>query len=255
MARILITGSTEGLGLSAARSLIADGHDVVLHARTPDRAASTIPWALTAGRLVTGDLSSAAQVHDLSDQVNRIGRMDAVIHNAGIFLEPTRAATPDGHARTLAVNTLAPYLITALIQRPARLVFLSSSMHRDSTPVMNDIDWTDRVWDARTAYCESKLYVAALALALAARWTETLSNAVDPGWVPTRMGGTRAPDDLVEGHVTQAWLAAASDPASQVSGGYWHHRSQQQPAAETTQHTFHDALVDRLGELTGVRLD
>ncbi len=56
--------------------------------------------------------------------MNDVGRMDAVIHNAGVFLVPYRAATADGHARTVAVNTLAPYVLTALIGRPDRLVVL-----------------------------------------------------------------------------------------------------------------------------------
>jgi NAD(P)-dependent dehydrogenase (short-subunit alcohol dehydrogenase family) len=58
--------------------------------------------------VVIGDLSSAAQTRELADEVNDIGRMDAVIHNAGVYLEPSRSATTDGHPKTLAVNTLAP---------------------------------------------------------------------------------------------------------------------------------------------------
>src|SRR5262249_61294930 len=118
------------------------------------------------------------------------------------------------------VNTLAPYLLTALIDRPGRLIYLSSGMHRGASGSLRDIDWTERRWNATQAYCESKLHVTALALALARAWPEVLSNAVDPGSVPTRMGGPGASDDLEMGHLTQTWLAVSSDAAATVRGGH-----------------------------------
>lgn len=254
MALILITGSTEGLGLAAARSLIADGHEVVMHARTRHRAAETIPWAQDRGRLVIGDLARADDVGALAEQIAAIGRMDAVIHNAGIYLRPTRDATPEGHARILAVNTLAPYLITATIERPDRLIFLSSAMHRDGSGSLPDIDWVVRDWDAGQAYCESKLHVAALAMALARRWPRVSSNAVDPGWVPTRMGGADAPDDFAQGYLTQTWLATSTEPAARHSGGYWHHRQRQRPSELVLSELFQDELLEVLEDLTGVAL-
>ena len=108
MPRIFITGSTDGLGRAAAGALMGEGHDVVLHARTRERAAALSDLAADAAGVVIGDLSSAAETRDLAGQVNQIGRMDAVIHNAGVFLEPSRSTTAEGHATTLAVNTLAP---------------------------------------------------------------------------------------------------------------------------------------------------
>src|SRR6201981_2380990 len=174
--RIFITGSTDGLGRAAAGALISDSHDVVLHARSRERAAALRDLAADAAGVVVGDLSSAAQTRDLAGQVNQIGRMDAVIHNAGVFLEPSRAATADGHATTLAVNTLAPYLLTALIDRPDRLIYLSSGLHHRGTGSLRDIDWTTRSWNAAQAYAESKLYVTTLALALARAWPGVLSN-------------------------------------------------------------------------------
>jgi NAD(P)-dependent dehydrogenase (short-subunit alcohol dehydrogenase family) len=132
--------------------------------------------------------------------VNAIGRMDAIIHNAGTYSTTGRSPTPEGHATILAVNTLAPYLLTALIERPGRLIFLSSGMHRGGTAALRDIDWIERRWDASQAYSDSKLYVTALALAIARCWPDVLSHAVDPGWVPTKMGGPGAPDDLRLGH-------------------------------------------------------
>jgi len=251
---VFITGSTDGLGRAAAAALIREGHDVVLHARTRKRAAALGDLALAAAGTVIGDLSSAAQTRELADRVNDLGRMDAVIHNAGVYLEPSRFTTAEGHAKTLAVNTLAPYMLTALIGRPDRLVYLSSGMHHAGAGSLRDIDWTERRWNAARAYSESKLHMAALALAVARAWPQVLSNAVDPGWVPTRMGGAGAPDDLEMGHLTQTWLAVSHDPDATVSGGYWYHRQRQTPAAEARDPAFQDRLMDRLAALTGVKL-
>src|SRR4051794_15149897 len=84
---------------------------------------------LAASESSSGDLSSAAGTRSIAVQVNAMGRMDAVIHNAGIYRAHDRAPTPEGHASILAINALAPYLLTALIERPDRLVYLSSSEH------------------------------------------------------------------------------------------------------------------------------
>src|SRR5262245_40653970 len=121
MRSVFITGSTDGLGRGAAETLIGQGHRVVLHARSKERAAALSDLAPRAAGVVIGDLASAAQTRSLADQVNKIGRMDAVIHNAGIYREPDRGPTPEGHAKVLAVNVLAPYMLTQLIERPDRL--------------------------------------------------------------------------------------------------------------------------------------
>ena len=254
MARVLITGSSNGLGLAAARSLLREGHDVVLHARSKAQAAEmrvAIPGAADVG---VGDLASHEETCGVADQVNAIGRMDSVIHNAGIYTTPDRGSTPEGHATVLAVNTLAPYILSAMIERPDRLIFLSSSLHRGGEGSLGDLDWTERAWNPAKAYAESKLHVAAFAAALARRWPSVLSNAVDPGWVRTRMGGSSAPIDLDTGQRTQSWLAVSDDPRSNVSGGYWHNLAQQQPVSEVADMQFQDRLLVRLQELTGVAL-
>jgi NAD(P)-dependent dehydrogenase (short-subunit alcohol dehydrogenase family) len=145
-------------------------------------------------------------------------------------------------------------MLTALIERPGRLVYLSSGMHRQGTPLLRDIDWVERRWDQTRAYCESKLYITALAFAVARLWPDVLSNAVDPGWVPTRMGGAGASDDLEMGHLTQTWLAVGSDSAATTSGGYWYHRKQQQPAPEVSDALLQEQLLTTLAKLTGVSL-
>jgi len=252
--RVFITGSADGLGRAAAVTLMEEGHQVVLHARSAQRASALADLKPRAAGVAIGDLASAAQTRAIADQVNKIGRMDAVIHNAGIYREPNRGTTPEGHAKILAVNTLAPYMLTKLIERPDRLIYLSSGMHRGGEDSLRDIDWTERRWDTNQAYSDSKLYVTALAMSIARKWPKALSNAVDPGWVPTKMGGPGAPDDLEQGHLTQTWLAASDDPSAKVSGGYWFHRKQQKPEAPALDTAFQDRLIARLAGLTGVAL-
>ena len=254
MARVFITGSADGLGRLAAVLLMDQGHDVVLHARSDERATALGDLAARAAGIAIGDLASAAETRGVAGQVNDIGRMDAVIHNAGIFLEPARGVTPEGHANVLAVNTLASYLLTALIERPGRLIYLSSGMHHGGEGPLEDIDWEQRRWSPARAYSESKLHVVALALKAARSWHDVLANAVDPGWVPTKMGGPAASDDLEMGFQTQAWLAVSDDVAAQVSGGYWYHKRQQTPARQASDPAFQDALTERLAAITGVSL-
>ncbi|MBR0822974.1 SDR family NAD(P)-dependent oxidoreductase [Bradyrhizobium liaoningense] len=254
MAIVFITGSTDGLGRAAALSLLDQGHRVVLHARSTDRVTSLGELASRCEGVVVGDLQSGAEARGIADQVNAIGRMDAVIHNAGVYTQRSRGSTPEGHAVTLAINTLAPYMLTALIERPARLIYLSSGLHRGGAGSLNDLDWTKRSWDSAKAYAESKLHAVALASALPRRWPRILSNAVDPGWARTKMGGAGAPVDVQTGQATQSWLAVGDDPAALVSGRYWHHMQQQEPAGEAVDPGFQDELIEKLGEMTGVEL-
>ena len=254
MARIFITGSTDGLGRAAAQSLLEQGHQVVVHARSPERASAMSDLGLRAEGVVIGDLRSASETRSIAGQVNALGPMDAVIHNAGVYSLPDRGSTAEGHAAVLAVNTLAPYILTALIERPQRLVYLSSGLHRGGAGSLRDIDWRKRPWDSPKAYAESKLQVVALAFALARRWPNVRSNAVDPGWVRTRMGGPGAPGDLDTGQRTQTWLAASDDPAALVSGRYWHHLRQKEPARECMDQAFQEELISVLEDLTGVAL-
>jgi len=254
MARIFITGSTDGLGRAAAKALIDEGHEVVVHARSRQRASALDDLAPRAAGVVVGDLGSAVETRSVAEQVNAIGRMDAVIHNAGAYSTSGRSPTPEAHPSILAVNTLAPYMLTALIERPARLIYLSSGMHRGGVGSLRDIDWTERRWNASQAYSDSKLYVTALAFAIARCWPDVLSNAVDPGWVATKMGGPGAPDDFDEGYLTQTWLAVSNDSAAMVSGRYWHHRRPRTPAEDVSNPRFQDQLSAKLAEMTGVSL-
>jgi NAD(P)-dependent dehydrogenase (short-subunit alcohol dehydrogenase family) len=254
LARIFITGSTDGLGRAAATALIDEGHQVVLHARSRQRTSALDDLTPRSAGVVVGDLGSAIETRSIAEQVNAIGRMDAVIHNAGAYSTSGRSPTPEGHPTIFAVNTLAPYVLTALIERPARLIYLSSGMHRGGVGSLRDVDWTERRWNASQAYSDSKLYVTALAFALARYWPDVLSHAVDPGWVATKMGGPGAPDDFDEGYLTQTWLAVSDDSAAMVSGRYWHHRRPRTPANHVSDPRFQDQLSARLAELSGLSL-
>lgn len=239
MARVFVTGSTDGIGLTTARQLLDAGHEVVVHARNTDRLEAVSDLVDRGADAVVGDLADLDQTTSIAEQVNGLGRMDAVIHNAGV----------DGSRPILPVNVVAPYLLTALITRPARLIYLSSSMHRGGHATLSRLDWSGRT--ATASYSDSKLLVTVLAIAIANRWPDVYANAVDPGWVPTRMGGTSAPDDLEEGCRTQVWLATSEDPQALVTGGYWHHRQQQQSARAAGDERLQGQLLDALARHTG----
>ena len=252
--KIFITGSSDGLGRAAAKALIEGGHEVVLHARSRERAMVVDDLASRAAGVVIGDLSNASDTRSVADQVNAIGLMDAVIHNAGAYNTRGPSPSPEGHPAIFAVNTLAPYVLTALITRPKRLIYMSSGMHRGGQASLTDLDWVERRWDATQAYSDSKLHVTALAFFIARRWPDVLSNAVNPGWVATKMGGPGAPDDFDEGYLTQTWLATSDDPSALVSGKYWHHRKPHPALKKASDRGFQDRLVAVLADVTGVTL-
>ncbi|MEU3979195.1 SDR family NAD(P)-dependent oxidoreductase [Streptomyces sp. NPDC026672] len=225
MARVLVTGSADGLGLMSARLLVAQGHTVVLHARDARRAEDALAAAPGAKSAISGDLSSLAGMRETARQANALGRFDAVVHNAGVgYLKPRRVTTEDGLEQHFAVNVLAPYVLTALVTRPDRLVYVSSGLHRGGTADLGDLGWERRPWNGMRAYSDSKLQVTALARYVSGLWGDVLSNGMEPGWVATRMGGPEAPDDLELAPVTQVWLAVSDDPAARTSGGYFYHQ-------------------------------
>lgn len=255
MARVFITGSSTGLGLMAGQLLITQGHEVVLHGRDQARADGAMASAPGARAAVAGDLSRLSQMRAVADQVNRLGRFDAVIHNVGIgYREPRRVETEDGWGQLFAVNVLAPYVLTASIERPGRLVYLSSGMHHGVRPDLDDLLWTKRRWQGAQAYAESKFYDVALAFGVARRWPEVRSNALEPGWVPTRMGGSSAPDDLAQGHLTQAWLAVSHDPAADVTGRYFYHQAPRSPNSMARDPVVQDRLLAECARMSGVGL-
>lgn len=253
MARIFVTGSADGLGRMAARLLVDAGHRVVVHGRSPERAQQALAEVPGAETSVAGDLASIEATRELAAQVNRLGAFDAVIHNAGLgYRERRRCGTPDGLPEVFAVNTLAPYILTVLIERPQRLVYLSSGLHRSADLNLDDLTWTQRPWNGLAAYAESKLHDVLLAFAVARRWRNVLSNSVEPGWVATKMGGPSAPDDLDAAPRTQVWLATSMDPAALVTGKHFYHMKQQAPAKETRDQALQERLLAECARLSGV---
>ncbi|WP_328744093.1 SDR family NAD(P)-dependent oxidoreductase [Streptomyces sp. NBC_00285] len=246
MSRILVTGSTDGLGLATAGALQSAGHDVVVHARNSERARALDPLVGRGAGLVVADFTDQAAVRQLATELNDGPPLDAVIHNAGVWRGPA----------VIPVNIIAPYLLTALVPGPRRVVYLSSSSHFDGRPSTDDIDWrgTKSGGHANGSYADSKLFVTTLAAAVARLYPGVLSNAVDPGWVPTKMGGPGAPDDLELGHRTQQWLASSEDPEALTTGGYWYHRQRQRPHAAVHDEGFQDRLLRTLAEETDTAL-
>ena len=255
MARILITGSSDGLGLMAGRLLAGEGHAVVLHARNEVRAADAWRALPDAESVIVGDVSVLAAMRDVAAQANATGRFDAVIHNVGLgYREPDRTVTEDGLSRLWAVNVLAPYVLTALMRRPDRLVYLSSGMHTGAGVRLDDVQWEHRRWDGAQAYSETKLHDVWLAFGIARLWPDVPSNAVSPGWVATCMGGWGANDDLDQAHRTQAWLAAGNDPDARMSGRYLYHRSPGRLSDAASDQRLQDDLLAYCASVAGIAL-
>ena len=240
MASILITGSADGLGQLAARALIAQGYQVVLHARNEKRGQEALEKVPGAESVVTADLSSLDETKQLASKVNALGKFDAVIHNAGVY-----QASSD---EILAVNTLAPYILTCLVEKPKRLIYLSSGMHLDGRSKLENF----KTNLGRITYSDSKLHVLMLCMAVARKWPQVFANAVDPGWVPTKMGGQGAPDDLQKGHETQVWLAVSNDEKAKVSGRYFYHRKGHRHNLEADDVQLQERFLSLCKELTGV---
>jgi NAD(P)-dependent dehydrogenase (short-subunit alcohol dehydrogenase family) len=153
-----------------------------------------------------------------------------------------------------AVNTLAPYILTALIRRPKRLVYLSSALHQSGDASLKDLLWEMRPWSGIQAYSDSKLHDALLAFAVARRWPGVLSNALEPGWVATKMGGPGAPDDMDAAHRTQVWLAVGDDPRAAVTGKYFYHMRLRAPKPETLDSERQESLIETCKRVSGVEL-
>src|SRR5271167_1722895 len=152
MARVFISGSSTGLGLMAGQLLAEQGHRVALHARDEARREDARRELPEAEAIVVGDLSTARGSRSVAEQVNALGRFDAVIHNAGVGYREPLQRTEDGLPHVFAINVLAAYILTALIERPDRLVYLSSGMHHRADAHLDDVAWERRRWDGSTAY-------------------------------------------------------------------------------------------------------
>ncbi|MFG2045308.1 SDR family NAD(P)-dependent oxidoreductase [Dactylosporangium sp. NPDC048998] len=246
MARILVTGSTDGIGLETARTLQGLGHDVVFHARSQERADGLDG----APEVLVGDLASLEQTRRMASEA---GKFDVVVHNAGIGGQDERRETGDGIERTFHINVLAPYVLTALMPRPGRLVYLTSGLESVGVADLADLQYRHKPWHGMQAYSDSKLHDVALAFAVARLWPDVLSNAVDPGWIRTKLGGPNATDDLPIGAATQVWLATGDGDAL-VTGRYFKWRQALRPNPAANDRAYQDGLLRACAELSGVAL-
>lgn len=253
MSKVLITGSADGLGKKAARILVSQGHDVILHARNPQRANEALAATPGAIDAISGDLGSIAETKAVAARANQIGPFDAIIHNAAIgSSERKRIATTDSLPAVFAVNTLAPYILTCLIDPPGRLIYLSSGLHRNGDASLQDITWEQKPWNGFSAYSDSKLYDTILAFAVARKWKSVYSNSVDPGWVRTKMGGAGAPDSLEEGAATQAWLAVSQDLTALTSGKHFYHKHLRDSHPAAANPDLQEKLLAACARISGV---
>ena len=254
MASILVTGSSDGIGRETASALIRLGHRVVLHARNQARAAEAAGALPGAAAVVVGDLASLSETKELAGTARQQGPYDVVIHNAGVGGAPQREVTVDGLERIFQVNALAPYVLTALMDPPSRLVYLTSGLQDNGRFEPSDLQYEHRPWDGMQAYSDSKLHDVMLAFAVARLWPATLCNAVDPGWIKTRMGGPAAPDPLPLGAETQVWLATSDNPAAVVTGRYFKRRQQLLANAAARDQGLQEAFLAVCRSLSGVAL-
>ncbi|MDJ1505746.1 SDR family NAD(P)-dependent oxidoreductase [Xanthocytophaga agilis] len=231
MGRIFITGSSDGLGKMAAKLLINNGHHVVLHARNEQRAEDALKANPKAKSVLIADLSSISETIALAAKANALGHFDAIIHNAGVgYRESNKILTVDKLPHVFAINSLSPYLLTSLIEKPKRLIYMSSGLHRDGDSSLDDLLWEHKTWNGFQAYADSKSHNVLLAFAVANQWTQVASNALE-----------------------QVWLASSLNVQVLQSGGYYYHKQPRQVHPESKNHEIQQLFIDRCSEISGIK--
>ncbi|KAF2430235.1 NAD(P)-binding protein [Tothia fuscella] len=261
MARIFITGSSDGLGSLAAQALVKKGHKVTLHARNAQRAKDAKSACPGAETVLIGDLSSMSETKKLADEINSLGTFDTIIHNAGLYRgEVKRTADKPSLPSLIAVNTIAPYILSCMVHRPKRLVFVSSSLHTGGDATISDLEWATRAWRDYQAYADTKLHNILLSKAIARRWPDVSSNSLDPGWVATKMGGAGASGDLNAAVETYVMLATGDGMkgdgmTEEGSGKYFRPgRKEGLPKKESDDVAIQDRLLKECERISGVEL-
>ena len=253
MAKIFITGSSDGIGQAGAKLLADQGHKVFLHARNSDRAKQAKDAVPNASGVIIGDLSTIAGSKELASEANKAGPWDAVIHNAGLGPGNADRKTADGLQSTFAVNSLAPYILTCLIEKPKRMLYLSSGLHSGGDDSLKDVGWTERRWNAMSAYSDSKLHDIMLANTVARRWTDVQSCSMDPGWIKTKMGGGGAPGKTSTPAKALAEFALGESPiVGEKTGVYFSPSGASTPAKGATNVGKQDEFMKICEEISGV---
>lgn len=252
MTRVFITGSSDGIGLLTARNLIAQGHDVYLHARNPQRASQTKSAAPGAQAVLVSDISTLAGMRNLAESANAHAPFDTIIHNAGIGFQQPFSLTEDAVAKVFAVNSLAPYVLTALMKKPtSQILYMSSGLHTGGDSSLNDVTWTKKRWSGMQAYSDSKLHNVMLGFAMARLWPDVESNVVNPNWVRTKMGGAGAPGRVEAGGDTLTWLAGDTG-SRHGTGQYFEDRKVRQTHPDAVTAALQDKLLSMYEDISGV---
>ncbi|KAK7752293.1 hypothetical protein SLS62_005829 [Diatrype stigma] len=256
MAKIFITGSSDGVGALTAKALAGRGHSVYLHARNAQRAADARALCPAAQDVLVADLSSTEETKTLAGQLSALGPWDAIVHNAGTNSRQRGAGAEGGLPSLFAVNTLAPYLLTCLVRPPPRrYLFVSSEMHTAGDGSARMLGDSERLM--ASSYSDSKLHVVMLGNYFArwfrARGLDTDVNSCTPGWVPTKLGGFGAPGNIHDGVATYVLLALGEGAAAGKTGTYWHWSRERSPKADAASEAKQEQLVETLAKMTGVR--
>jgi len=247
MKTILVTGSTDGIGMATARALYIRGHHVIVHGRDEERAKESAqliqstPPSLENFRVddqlidssqfgqltsVWGDLSVMDQVVELAKQVNALGALDVLINNAGVYMNE-RVLSVDGFEMTFCVNHLAPFLLTHHLlpnlksRANARIINVSSIAHGKGRILFDDLNCEKR-FDAYAAYASTKMMSVLFTRALAAilKNTNVTANCLHPGVISTKLlkaGFNISGDSVEKGAETSVFLAL--EPALQDKNG------------------------------------
>ncbi len=254
MSRIFITGSSDGIGQAGAKLLADQGHKVFLHARNPCRAKQAHEAVAKAEGVIIGYLTTIEGSKALAAEADNSGPWDTVIHNAGLGPSNSDNKTSDGFQSTFAVNSLGPYILTALMEKPKRLLYLSSQLHSGGSDDLDDITWSKRKFQSMQAYSYSKLHDVMIANAVARYWPDVQSCSLDPGWIKTKMGGGGAPG--VVGTPAKAladYAIGSSSIVGDKTGAYFNPQGARTPHKGATSTQKQDEFMSICEQLSGVK--
>ncbi len=233
---ILITGATDGIGRETARELTRRGATVLVHGRDPDRAESTVAELRARGgappRPIVAALARLAAVRALAgDLAARGHEPEVVLHNAGVFMKQ-RQRSADGYEMSLAVNHLAPFLLTHLILESSvghalkRIGNVSSMAHNRGRIDLEDVQLLREPFNSYASYATSKLANVLFTVELARRlsFRRISVNALHPGVTSTKLltegFEMEGNDSLADSAATSVYLA--TDPGlAEATGGYY----------------------------------
>jgi len=251
MVRVFITGSSDGIGQAAAKLLAEQGHSVVLHARNEDRATSAYQAVPKAESVLIGDLRSISDIKKLAEEAKKSGPFDTIIHNAGIGYGATssREITADKISAVFSVNTLAPYILTCLMDRPtSRLLYMSSDSHYGGDESLRNVTQS-------TSYGDSKLHDTMLANAFSRRWGDSIQVvSMHPGWVRTKMGGSMAGSIDEPAKALAEWATGRGKLASLPTGVFFTTRGEETPHPGAGNVAKQEELLNICQKVSGVSI-